>query len=150
MSKKSELARLAANALPLIRYGLVGLVVNMLGYLVYLGVTWLGVSPKITVTLFYPVAVLSGYFLHARYSFGYQGKTRTGLVRYGLAHVVGYLTNIGLLFLFVDLFGYPHEAVQLVAIFIVAGQLFLIFRFFVFKTRSSFHNVTRAASVRGS
>ncbi len=133
----------------LVRYGLVGLLVNLFGYLVYLGVTWLGVSPKAALTLLYPVGVLYGYFLHARYSFGYQGKTGSSLGRYGLAHVFGYLTNVGMLFVLVDILGYPHQAVQLAAIFVVAGQLFLTFKFFVFKTRPASRTAAAAAATSG-
>ena len=37
----------------LTRYALVGIVSNLAGYLVYLLVTYLGVTPKITMTLLY-------------------------------------------------------------------------------------------------
>jgi putative flippase GtrA len=125
-----ELSRPAL--IQLIRYGVVGLLTNLAGYLVYLLVTWAWLEPKLAVTLLYPVGVIAGYFGHARYSFAYRGRTRTGLARYLLAHVVGYGTNIALLYVLTDLLGLPHQAVQMVAIVVVAGVLFMLFRFFVF------------------
>lgn len=53
-------------------------------------------------------------------------------VRYVIAHCIGYLINLSILILMVDKFGYPHQWVQAAAIFIVAGFLFLMFKFFVF------------------
>jgi len=125
-----ELSRPAL--IQLIRYGVVGLLTNLAGYLIYLVVTWAWLEPKLAVTLLYPVGVIAGYFGHARYSFAYQGRTRTGLARYLLAHAIGYGTNIALLYVLTDLLGLPHQAVQMVAIVVVAGVLFMLFKFFVF------------------
>jgi len=47
-------------------------------------------------------------------------------------HPIGYLANLALLYVFTDRLGYPHQVVQAAAIFVVAGILFLLFRFFVF------------------
>jgi putative flippase GtrA len=117
---------------PLIRYGIVGFLTNLAGYLVYLLVTWLWLEPKLAVTLLYPVGVVAGYFGHARYSFAYRGRATSGLFRYLIAHALGYSTNVSLLYVFSDLLHLPHQAVQACAILIVAGFLFLLFKFFVF------------------
>lgn len=117
------------------RYGIVGLLSNMAGYLIYLLITWLGVDPKITVTLFYPIAATIAYYGHARYSFTYQGGHLSGSVRYVITHICGYLLNVSSLYLFVDILGYPHQLVQFVNIFAVAGFLFLAFKVFVFRER---------------
>lgn len=121
----------------LVRYGVVGVANNLAGYFIYLGVTWLGVDPKLAVTLMYPVGALIGYFSHARYSFSYRGDRASGLFRYVIAHVIGYGANIYLLYIFSDRMGFPHQLVQAMAIFIVAGLLFVLFRYFVFPARSS-------------
>ncbi len=116
----------------LVRYGVVGLMTNFAGYLIYVLVTWLWLEPKMAITTLYPVGVLMGYFGHARYSFGYKGGTGSGLLRFLIAHAIGYLANLALLYVFTDRLRYPHQAVQAAAIVVVAGILFLLFRFFVF------------------
>lgn len=121
----------------LVRYGVVGIANNLVGYLLYLGVTWSGVDPKLTVTLMYPVGALIGYFSHARYSFSYRGGRTRGLFRYVIAHVIGYGANVSLLYIFSDRMGYPHQLVQAMAIFLVASLLFVLFRYFVFPACSS-------------
>lgn len=125
------------TVLQLVRYGVVGVANNLVGYLIYLGVTWLGVDPKLAVTIMYPIGALIAYFSHARYSFSYRGDRTRGLFRYVIAHVIGYGANVSLLYIFFDRMGFPHQLVQAMAIFIVAGLLFVLFRYFVFPARSS-------------
>lgn len=117
------------------RYGVVGALNNLLGYLVYLLITWLWLDPKAVVTLMYPIGAVTAYFAHAKYSFAYSGSTSSGIIRYAVAHLVGYGVNIGMLYLFSDLFKFPHQMVQAVAIIVVAGVLYLLFRYFVFPNR---------------
>ena len=136
MTRTISLKRASPATLQFVRYVFVGIILNLLGYLIYLGLTWLGVPPKIVVTIFYPLAALNGYFIHARYTFAYSGSHRSGLVRYVVAHVFGFLSNLVLLFVGVDILDYPHQLVQLVAIFAVAGQLFVTFKLFVYKSDS--------------
>ena len=117
------------------KYGLVGFLNNLLGYLIYILVTWFWLDPKIAVTLMYPIGAVTAYFGHARYSFSYKGNHLHSIVRYIIAHLIGYATNIGILHLFWSRLGYPHQLVQAVAIMVVAVILFLLFRYFVFPKR---------------
>ncbi|MBM3273358.1 GtrA family protein [Candidatus Kaiserbacteria bacterium] len=117
------------------RYGVVGVLNNLLGYLIYLVVTWLWLDPKMAVTLMYPIGAATAYFGHARYSFAYSGRTSHGIARYTIAHLIGFGANISMLYLFSDQLGYPHQLVQAVAIVAVAGILYLLFRYFVFSQR---------------
>jgi putative flippase GtrA len=119
----------------LTRYGIVGVSYNLAGYLLYLLITWLGVDPKVVVGVLYPIGALISFFANKGWSFSYSGPIGSGMLRFVIAHFFGYFLNLGLLFLFVDIQGYPHELVQLVAIFAVALSLFLAFRYFVFPER---------------
>lgn len=116
----------------LIRYVIVGVLSNLVGYLIYIGVTWFGVEPKITVSLLYPIAVLVAYFGHVRFTFADSENPSGGVFRYIFAHVVGFIMNLSLLYTLHDLMGFPHQFVQLLAIFLVAGVLFLLFKYYVF------------------
>ena len=91
-------------------------------------------------TLLYMTAATIGYIGNRTWAFQYQGRIWPSLVRYGAAHAVGYITNFTLLYVFADRLGYPHQAVQAVAILIVALLLFVILNVFVF----------RAATPKGS
>ena len=130
--------------LQFIRYGLTGLALNLLGYLIYLAVTWLGMEPKMAVTIFYPLGVFYSYFAHKRFSFQHSGGTRNYrlIVRYFTAYAVGYMINLSLLSFFSDRLGYPHHWVQGAAIFIVAGFLFVALKLFVFRKVTDLKVVT--------
>ncbi|MCY1546854.1 GtrA-like protein [compost metagenome] len=114
---------------------MVGVLNNLLGYLIYLVVTWVWLDPKVAVTLMYPIGAVTAYFGHAKYAFAYSGQTSHGIARYVIAHLIGYGANIGLLYVFSDRLLFPHQLVQAVAIVGVAGILFLLFRYFVFPNR---------------
>ena len=54
------------------------------------------------------------------------------IVRYVIAYLIGYVSNIGILFLFSDRLGYPYQLKQVIATLVVVAILFLLFRYFVF------------------
>ena len=117
------------------KYGVVGIINNLLGYLIYLLLTWFWIDPKMVVTFMYPIGVVTAYYGHARYSFSYNGTHLRGIARYLIVHLIGYATNVGMLYLFWNRLGYPHQLVQAVAIFVVAFILFFLCRYFVFPKR---------------
>lgn len=116
----------------LTRYAFVGIVSNLAGYLVYFLITYLGATPKITMTLLYGVGAAIGYVGNRNFTFAHKGNFLGTGVRYFIAHFFGYFINLIILIIFVDQFGYAHQWVQAVAIFVVAGFLFIAFKFFVF------------------
>lgn len=120
----------------LIRYGMVGLTQNSVGYGVYLFLTWLGVDPKLVVGIGYPAAMLVSFWGNKKYTFTHPGGTVGAGVRFLCAHSVNYCLNLAMLYVLVDRLRYPHQLVQLAAIFVCAAFLFIILRFFVFRTRA--------------
>ena len=101
MIKHSAIPVDAESLSQLLRYALVGIAVNLAGYLVYLLITWLGVSPKITVSLLYPLGALAGYWGNRQLTFRHRGSLLSSGSRYVMAHCVGYLMNLAILFVFV-------------------------------------------------
>jgi len=110
-----------------LRYGVVGILNNLLGYLIYLGLTWSWLDPILAVSILYPIGALTAYFGHAKYTFAYDGHVVKGSLRYVLAHIIGYSVNISLIYVFSDRLLYSHQIVQAVAIFVLAVVLFLLF-----------------------
>ena len=121
--------------LQLIRYGLVGAVSNLTIYFVYLLITYLGIEPKIAMTLVYIIGASIGFVGNRKWTFTHQGDSFGAAMRYILAHSMGYLLNFLILYTFVDRLGYAHQWVQAVAIIIVAGFLFIVFKYFVFSRK---------------
>lgn len=118
--------------LQLFRYGVAGVAINLILYLAYLLITYWGVEPKKTMTMLYLAGVLTGFAGHRNWTFAHRGALLGSGARYFIAHSLGYLINFFILLIFVDKLGYPHRWVQAIAIIIVAGFLFLAFRYFVF------------------
>ena len=119
------------------RYGVVGVLNNLLGYLIYLLVTWFWLDPKVAVTLLYPVGAVTAYFGHAKYSFAYSGSTSHSVLRYVIAHLIGYSVDVLMLYVLSDRLLFPHQIIQALAIVVVGGILFLLFRYYVFPIRSN-------------
>lgn len=116
----------------LFSYALIGVLTNVLGYALYLLLTYLWGAPKITMTALYFVGASIGFFANRRFTFRHDGHIGVTGVRYLLAQVAGYLLNLVLLLLFVDWLGLAHQIVQAIAIVLVAIFLFVMLRFFVF------------------
>jgi putative flippase GtrA len=119
----------------MVRYSVIGVLNNLVGYMIYLLITWRWLDPKVAVTLLYPIGALIGYYGNSKFAFSYSGSHQTGLMRYVTAHVMGYMLNILILFVFVDLLAYGHFLIQAIAICAVAGVLFVLFRYYVFPSR---------------
>ncbi len=118
----------------IIRYGVVGVVNNLMGYSVYLLLTYFWLTPKTTVSILYPLSALIAYFSHMKYSFSYQGEKTGSLLRYILAYLMGYFINIILLLTLHEKFQIPHQMVQAIAIPILAVFLFFTLKYFVFSS----------------
>ncbi|MBA3580919.1 MAG: GtrA family protein [Gammaproteobacteria bacterium] len=116
----------------LFHYGLVGIVSNFAGYIIYLLITYFGASPKITMTILYIVGAGMGFVGNRKLTFKYTGDLLETGFRYSVVHCFGYLINLAMLIIMVDKLGYAHQWVQAIAIFVVAILLFLGFKFFVF------------------
>jgi len=129
---ETQWAAIRASAGQLLRYGLLGLATNIAGFLVYLLVTHFGAPPAATMSFFYVIGAILGFWGNKRLTFAHQGGVLASGMRYVFAHAVGYGLNLSLLLIFVGKLGYPHQWVQGVAILVVAGYLFLAFKFFVF------------------
>lgn len=121
----------------LVRYGVVGMASNIGGYLIYVSVTYLGLGPKLAMTLLYFAGATIGYMGNRQLAFSHTGNILRSSAGYLMAHTVGYAVNFVILYVFVDLMGYPHQMVQGVAILAVAGYLFLVLNFIVFKDENA-------------
>ena len=97
----------------------------------YLLLTFLGLTPKLTMTLLYFIVAFAGLWRNRNLIFRHQGSVLGSGVRYLVAHGLGYLINLLILVVFVNQLGFTHQCVQAIAILVVAGYLFVAFKFFV-------------------
>ena len=116
----------------LVRYGIVGLASNGIGYLLYLLLTWLGMEYRVAVTLLFAIGVFQTFFFNRRWSFGHAGSAQPALLRYWAVYVAAYFLNIAALTVLVEFVGWPHQLAQAILVFVIAGLLFLAQRYWVF------------------
>lgn len=120
-----------------LRFAIVGVLSNALGYLSYLLITHLGVPPKLAMTVVYGISAIAGYFGNRKLTFAHTGNVLASGVRYAIAHAGGYAINLLMLATLVDRAGYDHRLVQALAVVVVALYLFAALRYFVFRATTA-------------
>ena len=124
----------------LVRYGMIGIITNGIAFGFYLLLTHYGLTPRTALTILYVIAATLSYFGNRRLTFSYSGSWLWSSLRYIIMHIGGYLLNLGLLYICVDVYGIPHQYVQFVAIFVIAVYLYLVSDWFVFPIKSTSPN----------
>lgn len=120
----------------LMRYGLVGIGINATLYACYLLLVFLGVEPKISMSIVYVIGLGIGFYGHRKLTFFHTENFKHAIARYLIAHVGGYAINFFLLLAFVDYMSLSHALVQGISIFIVAAYLFVVFKYWVFSEKN--------------
>lgn len=123
-----------STLLQLARYGIVGFFTNTVGYLLYFFATTEGLEPKLAMTVVYVTGVLVNFLGNRWFTFFDKSSIARVGVRYLYIQMIGYLLNLAVLGLFVDVLKFPHEFVQAAAIFVVALFLFLASKYYVFSS----------------
>jgi len=114
-----------------LRWGLVGIGLNLAGYAVYLALTrWL-LGPKLAMTLVFLGATGLSFLLNSRWSFAARMQI-AAFVRYLFVYAGAYATNLATLDLLVDRGGMRHEYVQGAMVAVIPLATFLLQRYWVF------------------
>lgn len=116
-----------------IRYAVVGLVSNLIIYAIYIGLTRLGLGPKLAMSLLYVFGVMQTFVFNRKWSFGFDGAVAPALARYATLYALGYVINFLVLLLLVDQAGLPHQWVMAVLVLFMAVFLFMGQKFWVFR-----------------
>jgi len=123
-------------AFEIVRYGLVGILTNVISYFLYLIATHFGVGPKIAMSILYFTAATLSFWANKRWTFFHTGNLITSGSRYIISHCIGYMTNLLILIIMIDNLGYDHRWSQGLSIIAVSFILFLLAKFFVFSEPS--------------
>jgi putative flippase GtrA len=121
----------------LIRYGVTGGVVTLIGVGVYwLCVTSLGASPLLATFAAYVVAVMIGYVLHSRFSFKGHGSRDNPIgttSRFFAGSVVSYLLNSLFVWIVTGPMAFAPEWGIVPMVFVTPLIIFVINRIWVFR-----------------
>jgi len=127
------MGRLVTLIAQVARYGIVGLASNAVLYVLYLGITGIGLEPKLAMSVVFLGGIALTFLFHKRWTFAHKGSARLALARYVWAYGTAYGLNLASLLVFVDLAGLPHQVVQAATVLTLAALLFLAQRFWVFR-----------------
>ena len=120
-----------------IRFGIVGLVSNIVLYLLYLFFTAVGFGHKTAMSILFVIGTIQTFILNKNWVFKYQWLNKTIVARYILIYGGAYLANLLGLMFFVDYLNFPHEIVQGVMIPVVGVTLYMLQRNWVFRKLST-------------
>ena len=118
----------------MIRFLVVGVMSNALLFLNFIALTEFGMEHKAAMTAIFSLGVAQTFLANKIWTFRHSGSTGSTFIRYALSYAMAYCINFGALYIYVDLFEYSYHLVQGVMIFVVAGLLFLLQRYWIFKT----------------
>ena len=115
-----------------LKYLSIGGLSNGLGYVLYIGLTLLGGSPVLSMSVVYVASGAIAFTANRTWTFESNRGTGATVIRYVLVQFVGYVTNLSMLDWLYHGLGLPHYLVQLTAIGVVAIMMFLLSRYCVF------------------
>lgn len=119
----------------LVRYAIVGIAVNTLAYVSFLGMIAIGLHYQVAATLMFPLAMAASYGANRCWSFEYRGAISRSLADYIALYIGAWLLNLLVLWICVDLLRWRPAIVQAAAIVCIAGLIFLGQRYWVFRRR---------------
>lgn len=115
------------------KYLAVGGLLNGLAYSLYLATTLTGASPSVSMSLIYVIMSVTTYTANRSWTFQSDAILSKSALRYFLIQIIGYLTNLTMLVILSRVLGFPHQWVQLLAIFVVGVELFVLNKYYVFR-----------------
>ena len=114
------------------KYLLVGGLSNSLAYGLYILITLMDVSPIVSMSIVYVAASVTSFTANRGWTFQSDASLSGSALRYIISQTLGYGTNLVILSGLYFMLGVPHQAAQLVGILVVAVELFLLNRYYVF------------------
>jgi len=117
----------------LIRFGLVGLSVNAIGYLFYLGLLVIGITYPLAMPVSYTLTLFTGYLLHGAVTFKVDPRRRGSAMKFLVVQGSGFLLNLLLLWFLVDFVKFGPSIAQAICIVVIAMANFFVYRIWVYQ-----------------
>ena len=114
------------------KFAAIGVMSNSLLMAIYLGLTSFGVGHKSSATIVYLAGTLNGFWLNKTVTFNHKGNSLSSGVKYGATYLAGYIANMAALYILVDVYGIPHQWVQIPMVFVIAISVFFLQKCWVF------------------
>ncbi len=119
------------------RFAVLGLKSNVLYYLLYTGLTGVGVAPMVAVVIVFFFSICYAFTFNRRFVFRSREGFHGELLRYVGVYAVALCLNLVLLDFGTRKLGYSHFLVQGVLIVAIAAIIFIALKFFVFRIQQT-------------
>lgn len=123
------------NALQVGRYGIAGLINSVLGFTIIFGLQGLGVSPYFANLVGYVVGFFVSFLLQRKYVFASSAGVSAEMIRFVIAFLVAFAANQIALHALLTVETNAYMA-QLCAISVYIVTMFILSKFWVFRTQS--------------
>ncbi len=122
------------NFFRLLKYYLFGILVNTIGYLLFIGFIRLGYDHKLVSSLLYVISAMVSFILNRKHVFESSLSLSLSLSRLVVMLLTGYILNISMLYLFVDIHGFDSRLIQAFSIIIASIYFYFFNKFIVHKS----------------
>ena len=116
----------------LAKYLFVGIIANLLAYAIFCILTLVGINALLSMTLVYVASCTTSFYLNRLWTFSSHGSIRNEIVKYFAVQAMGYASNLFILYFLHYKLSVNQFFAQLISICIVAVELFLLNRYYVF------------------
>lgn len=123
-----------------VRYAIVGLVTNFIGYSIFLLLMRVGIGHKQSMSILYLVSTGIGFLGMRNWVFKNKQNFYFTAVKFFTIYFIGYLVSIAVIMEFVDVCGYSSWFIQAGLILILPFYFFTALKWFVFTNPVSISN----------
>ena len=122
-----------SNVNQIIKYSSVGMVTNIIGYILYIVFSNLmGMPPPVASILAGFMVIGISYYFNKRFTFTSQNNGVVQAMKYYLLYFSAILLHSATIFIFSSILGFAHEIVAGISLVVLSCLLFLIQKFYFF------------------
>jgi|TARA_B110000444_G_C18418621_1_gene401364 putative flippase GtrA len=130
-NKPSFFSNISVNQI--LQFGWIGLMTNIIGYLLFLFCTlYLKFSPYLVISFLYPLAITATYILNKKRTFKQAKEKKNQKILFIIIYLSGYLLNIIILYIATTIFFLSSYLAQGLAIIVLGIYLFLMQKKYVY------------------
>ena len=114
-------------------FGVVGIGLNIISYLIFCLLVYLEISYSVALSLVYISFLVINFFIYKKKIFHKGDHSKVTVVKYFFSHLLIYILNLFFLFLSVDIYKLSPFYSQFIIILILGLLMFYLYKYWVYK-----------------
>lgn len=114
-------------------FGIVGIGLNIISYLIFCLLVYLEISYSVALSLVYISFLVINFFIYKKKIFHKGDHSKVTVVKYFFSHLLIYILNLFFLFLSVDIYKLSPFYSQFIIILILGLLMFYLYKYWVYK-----------------